>query len=327
MICPICHSSTPPQLITKDYTGYVKNTHFDLFKCLNCETHFMDMSKLDPKLYNEIYTKQDVAAYDRYFDYAKTVKNQANPLGYLAKQGEMYYPIYKYLEGKQNLDILEVGCGYGYTAYSVHKSGQNVTAIDISNEAIDFATKNFGNFYTQSSIENFKTDKKYDLIYSTEVIEHVADPVEFINKIKNFLKPNGKILLTTPDKNYNDTIKKDVIWDTDLPPVHTFWLTQKGARELARLNDLKISFFDYGTYATANENAFFEYKALKKERVPISRIGEEKEAVPSYPKNNKVKYFIRQLFNKNPLRKLSAIYVHGILGHNYHRTMTFFLSK
>ena len=221
---------------------------------------------------------------------------------------------------------MEIGCGYGYTAYAVSQAGHSVTALDLSDDAIEFAIKNLGDFYFQSSIEDFKTEQKYDLIYSTEVIEHVADPVEFVTKLKKFLKPGGTLLLTTPNKNYNDSVLKDVIWVSDLPPVHTIWLTEKGAEEIAKLNDMDIKLFDYGSYAAPKENAYFEYKALKYEPEPISRIGEDKEAIQSYPKNNKLKYYVRQLFNINPLRKLSAIYVNSVLGYKHHRTMAFELT-
>jgi 2-polyprenyl-3-methyl-5-hydroxy-6-metoxy-1,4-benzoquinol methylase len=263
MKCPICNSSKKPKKIQANHVGYVKGTNFDIFKCSNCDSHFIDMSKLNPSLYDKIYSQENVTGYKEYQKYASAIKTKKNPLKYLSRQSEIYYPIFLYLKNQKNLDVLEVGCGYGYTAYGVFKSGQKITAIDISKKAIDFAKKNFGDFYINSSLENFKTDKKFDLIYSTEVIEHVPDPIGFVKKLKKHLKPGGRILITTPNKNYSDCVRSNVIWNSDLPPVHTFWLTQKGAELLASQVSMKISFFNYKNYPSKGINAYFEYKALQ----------------------------------------------------------------
>jgi SAM-dependent methyltransferase len=41
-------------------------------------------------------------------------------------------------------------------------------------------------------------DERFDFIYATEVLEHVPDPVGFLQEIKRTLTPNGILLLTTP---------------------------------------------------------------------------------------------------------------------------------
>lgn len=38
----------------------------------------------------------------------------------------------------------------------------------------------------------------FDLVYATEVIEHVPDPVQFLREIRSFVAPGGCALLTTP---------------------------------------------------------------------------------------------------------------------------------
>lgn len=41
-------------------------------------------------------------------------------------------------------------------------------------------------------------DRPFDFIYATEVLEHVPDPLAFLQEIKRTLTPNGILLLTTP---------------------------------------------------------------------------------------------------------------------------------
>ena len=50
-------------------------------------------------------------------------------------------------------------------------------------------------------------------------IEHVPNPNEFIANCKRLLKPDGKILITTPSKDYN---RKNSIWQNELPPFMYF---------------------------------------------------------------------------------------------------------
>ncbi len=41
-------------------------------------------------------------------------------------------------------------------------------------------------------------DKNFDLIFTSEVFEHLKDPTQFVNEAKRVLKPNGIIILTVP---------------------------------------------------------------------------------------------------------------------------------
>ena len=42
-------------------------------------------------------------------------------------------------------------------------------------------------------------DKKFDTVVAGEIIEHVRDPINFLNNCYALLKDNGKIILTTPN--------------------------------------------------------------------------------------------------------------------------------
>ena len=103
------------------------------------------------------------------------------------------------LEGKTALDV---GCGAGLLAEPLARLGAKVTAIDPTPELISVARDHAAGQglnidYRVSAVENL--DGKFDLITSMEVIEHTADPQQFLNDLARRLAPNGLLMLSTPN--------------------------------------------------------------------------------------------------------------------------------
>lgn len=103
------------------------------------------------------------------------------------------------LEGKTALDV---GCGAGLLAEPLARLGAKVTAIDPTPELISVARDHAAGQgldidYRVSTVEDL--DGTYDLITSMEVIEHTADPQQFINDLAKRLSPNGLLMMSTPN--------------------------------------------------------------------------------------------------------------------------------
>ncbi len=104
------------------------------------------------------------------------------------------------LEGKSALDV---GCGAGLLAEPLARLGAKVTAIDASAELIDVALAHAAAMeleiaYLTAAIE--EADGQFDLITCMEVIEHVADPGEFVKALVTRLAPDGLLILSTPNR-------------------------------------------------------------------------------------------------------------------------------
>ena len=101
------------------------------------------------------------------------------------------------------LAVLDIGCGGGLLAEPVARLGADLTAIDGSAEAIKAAaahakTSQLAIDYQHCSAEHLaKTGRRFDLVYASEVIEHVADPDSFVKAIAAMLKPSGAVVITT----------------------------------------------------------------------------------------------------------------------------------
>ena len=103
------------------------------------------------------------------------------------------------LEGKTALDV---GCGAGLLAEPLARLGANVTAIDAAPELIAVAREHAAAMgleidYRAGDVADLHGE--FDLITCMEVIEHVADPAEFVQSLARRLAANGLLILSTPN--------------------------------------------------------------------------------------------------------------------------------
>lgn len=104
--------------------------------------------------------------------------------------------------------ILDVGCSQGIVPIILGRRGCEVTGIDISAEAIQYANESLihEDFSTQNNIRFFYGDflqltleeKAYDTIIMTEFLEHVDDPGAFVDQTSMCLKDDGRVIVTVP---------------------------------------------------------------------------------------------------------------------------------
>ena len=105
------------------------------------------------------------------------------------------------------LRILDIGCGGGLIAEPMTRLGATVTGIDVTEAAIMAATTHTKQAgldidYHCSTAEDFaSTDVTFDVIYASEVIEHVADRGLFIKAIASMLEPKGVVIVTTINRS------------------------------------------------------------------------------------------------------------------------------
>lgn len=106
------------------------------------------------------------------------------------------------------LRILDVGCGGGLLAEPLARLGAEVTAIDASAPAIEAArahaqAEDLQIDYRTCLSETLASDiaagllPAFDIVYSSEVIEHVASRLTFLEAIRHCLKDDGLVIITT----------------------------------------------------------------------------------------------------------------------------------
>lgn len=112
----------------------------------------------------------------------------------------------KYLNGKKNLNILELNCGTGEDAILLAKKGHKVLATDVSERMLDVAkTKaditGLNNLYFSvldiSNPDTYPSDSEFDLVFSNFGGLNCISPDSFqkvIPEIAGLLKPKGHFI-------------------------------------------------------------------------------------------------------------------------------------
>jgi 2-polyprenyl-6-hydroxyphenyl methylase/3-demethylubiquinone-9 3-methyltransferase len=110
------------------------------------------------------------------------------------------------LDGRTCLDV---GCGGGLLAEPLCRLGADMTAIDASRGAIEAAKAhaktqglsiNYQNMPVEELAEEPAMQSNFDIIYASEIIEHVKNRNQFLQSLRLLLKPNGVIIFTTINK-------------------------------------------------------------------------------------------------------------------------------
>jgi SAM-dependent methyltransferase len=109
---------------------------------------------------------------------------------------------------KKSKSVADLGCGRGGNVVQFRKVNPNIryTGIDISPIVIAEARDLFGDSQTRFEAQDLSKDRqinKYDLIYCSQLVEHLEDDESFISRMNKSLTPEGYLLLSTVYKKKN----------------------------------------------------------------------------------------------------------------------------
>jgi len=250
MRCAICGDIAAR--VCDGHPGYVQGQTYAIYHCAACDTSFCAPREPIGSVYDMIYRYAgQLPGYRRYKDYVEAATTTPHYMDYLCGQEESYWGVREVLKGIVPGDhptrVLDVGCGLGYFTFALKQSGYDALGIDVSPTAIATATKGFGSLYVCGDLAEFAsaTDERFDVVVLNQLIEHVPNPVELLKAAVSVLTSDGIAVITTPNKSLSPT---DAIWETDLPPVHLWWFSERTMRHLADTLGVSVSFVDFTEY-------------------------------------------------------------------------------
>jgi O-antigen biosynthesis protein len=101
--------------------------------------------------------------------------------------------------------VLDLGCGEGYGSAILAGSAESVRGIDVDARAVEHARLN----YVAPNLsfgEGDATDlgalgrDAFDMVVAFEVIEHLEEHDELLDRVREVLSPDGLLVLSTPDR-------------------------------------------------------------------------------------------------------------------------------
>lgn len=107
-------------------------------------------------------------------------------------------------KGSEKLSLVEFGCGEGFFLNQAASAGWDVQGVDFSKFGVEkWHPHLMEHFIVGDSYDYLKkceaNDKKFNVCVLRNVLEHMIDPVFFLNNLKKILKPDGIILITVPN--------------------------------------------------------------------------------------------------------------------------------
>lgn len=102
--------------------------------------------------------------------------------------------------------VLDLGCGEGYGACLLAGVAEQVTAIDLSQEALDHACSRYVKTnlkYVLGDCRNTQLpERHFDLVVCFEMIEHIAEHDRLLTEVRRVLKSDGVFVVSSPDKEF-----------------------------------------------------------------------------------------------------------------------------
>ncbi len=154
-----------------------------------------------------------------YKDYGFTHNQAAHTFNYLL------YPVLSLIGNYKSRTILDLGCGNGYLVSYLVKEGYDAYGTDASEKGIAIAKQEYPDRFFLQDLSTGKLPSelqsiKFDIIVSTEVIEHLYDPEGFIEFCRDQLSNGGELIITTPYHGYLKNLSLALFnkWDSHLDP-------------------------------------------------------------------------------------------------------------
>jgi len=240
ILCPICSQESiklyhlSQNYIASELKKYYKvnkipnniiSTDYNMYRCKNCGLIFSEpLIPGNNEFYNWItlnssYYNSERWEYKIVFELTNKIK-------------------------ENNKNLIDIGCGNGdFIKFLKNKININVIGIDPTQTSIR-ACKNFNLKCHCMTIDEFYSKyrrQKFDYITAFHVLEHVNNPKNFIIKILNLLKKNGKIFISTPCSPMS--FEHDWYDPLNHPPHHMTRWNISAYKELSKQLNLNIKFF------------------------------------------------------------------------------------
>ncbi len=214
--CLLCKNESPRIIFIK--------AGFNIVQCPSCGLIYVGNPPAEPEL-KKLYSF--AFGYHTQFrvNNSHTEQNELN----LAKKRLNFLRKYK-TEGR----LLDIGCSAGFFLKVARDNGWETYGLDISDDTARIARERYGLEVLTGTIEEISyAPNHFDVVMMGDVIEHTANPVNTMLAVNKILKPDGLVILSTPNidglfPKLSYKVSKIInYWPHPEPPGHLFQFSKE----------------------------------------------------------------------------------------------------
>ena len=158
-----------------------------------------------------------------------------------------FRPILKKVPGEK-LNALDVGGGTGWELNVLKQTDNRINftqVIDLDVDAEKFALA-YGHEYFCGRIEDFTSERQFDVILMLNLIEHLANPLEVLEQARALLSPAGIIIIKTPNiDSWDARLFRNKNWGGFHCPRHWTLFTKESLLGLVEKTGLRVVQINY----------------------------------------------------------------------------------
>jgi len=186
--------------------------------CLICEHRY---TKIDRELHDHLASTYN----DHYFFGGKDgYPDYFQEKDILIEHGHKYAK--RIAKFKPTGTVLDVGSASGFVLKGFIEKGWKGEGVEPNTSMVNYGKTDLGLTITNSSFEDFKSDKKFDLISMIQVVGHFYDLDKVIKKSYDLLKDDGLLLIESWDKNSIPAKILNKNWHEYSPPSVLHWFSK-----------------------------------------------------------------------------------------------------
>ena len=180
--CPVCGSTSSSALWTYKTFRYVR--------CINCSLLYQNPQPIQDDLtdrYDQEYFEYEIENEDRFFG---LMELGLNDIDFDNVSSEF---------SVNDRNFLDIGCATGRLISELKKKGWNVQGVEVCVPAAEHGIEHNNVPIYIGTLESAELREKFSVVHCSHLIEHLTDPVGFVDSVKKLLKPRGRFIITTPN--------------------------------------------------------------------------------------------------------------------------------
>ena len=194
----------------------------------------------------------------------------------------------------QTLTVLDVGCGGGQAVAAIAKARADamVHGIDFSPSLIAKATQlaqehglsDRVRFTLEDFLHDDSRKSSYDVVVCTEVLEHVIDSAQLIDRLERCCRAGGRIFLTVPSGAWESYSYQQASMAIDRPHVHHF--EQRDLREIfGKKEDFHVEYLSARQAERGDLLGWWIISYTNTPHRPTGRVNYQRKWLTTVPRN------------------------------------------